>query len=46
MQAHRNHQGVFQGFGQEKVLETARPPQKRAEGACGGAAKECYGKYG
>lgn len=36
MQTRRNHQGRFSGAGQGKVLE----PQDRAEGPCGGAAKE------
>ena len=39
--------GAFFGvLNREKVPETARPRQKRAEGLSGGAAKKCYGKFG
>jgi len=27
------------------VPETARSPHDRADGACGGAANRCYGKF-
>lgn len=37
--------GAFFGvLNREKVPETARQRQKRAEGACGGAGKRCYVK--
>jgi len=42
MQTRRNHQGRFSGVGAGKVPETGGRPQKRAEGACGGAPKGCY----
>jgi len=36
----------FSVWDRERVPETARMPQDRAEGLYGGAAKRCYGKSG
>jgi len=44
MQTRRNHQGRFLTIWTGELPETTIPPHNRAEGACGGAPKRCYGK--
>lgn len=44
MQARQNYQARFFMIWAGKVPETTRSRQDRAEGACGGAGKGCYGK--